>query len=271
MSPYTRRLAEAGARAAAQVPLLRGPLQMAYGHYFNTLRGRIRLFSGIYPDFRTAAHAIPPERLVGYDNAPSARRLAHDLFRIFSMDYPILFWLSRLLLDCHLLFDWGGNIGLSYFAFRRHLQYPPGLTWLINDVPAVVEEGLATAKKFDSPGLCFTTSMVRLGEADLLLAAGALHFMEAPFDMLRAQKTLPRHVLLNKVPVYSLPAAVTLQNMGTALVPNHLFNETEFVGNFTALGYRMIDEWETDLTCHIPFHPQHSIHAYKGYYFSKQC
>ncbi|MDB6084616.1 MAG: hypothetical protein JWN43_2497 [Gammaproteobacteria bacterium] len=263
-------MAAVGALAAARVPLLRRPLEMAYGRYFNTLRGRIRLFSGVYPDYEAALRAIPPDRLVGYDNAPSARRVADELFRIFPMDYPVMFWLSRLLPDCRLLFDWGGNIGLSYFAFRRHLRYPPGLTWLVNDVPAVIEEGDATAKKFDSPGLCFTTSLSRLPEADILLAAGSLHFMKAPFDVLRAQETLPPHILLNKVPVYSLPGAVTLQNMGTALVPNHLFNESEFVGKFTELGFRLEDEWQTELSCHIPFHPEHSICAYKGFLFSKE-
>ena len=250
--------------------MLQRPLQMAYEHYFNGCRGRIRLFSGIYPDFKAALRAIPPDRLIGYDNAPSARRQSDDLFRLFLMDYPLMFWLSRLLPDSRLLFDWGGNIGISYFTFRRHLTYPEHLTWLINDVPAVVDEGMATAQELDLPGLNFTTSMARLSEADIVLASGSLHFIEAPFDVLRAQKALPRHALLNKVPVYALSAAVTIQNMGTALLPNHLFNEAEFVGIFTVLGYRMIDELETDLSCHVPFHSEHSIRAYKGYYFSKQ-
>jgi putative methyltransferase (TIGR04325 family) len=270
MNPYARRIVATGVRAAAHVRFLRGPLQLLYGRYFNSLGGRIRLFSGIYPDFKTAIRAIPPRRLTGFDNAPSARRQEHDLFHVFLMDYPVMFWLSRLLPDCRLLFDWGGNIGISYFAFRRHLPYPAQLNWLVNDVPAVVAEGLATKQKFDSPGLSFTTSMARLSEADILLAAGSLHFIEAPFDVLCAHKALPRHVLLNKVPVYSQASAVTLQNMGTALVANHLFNETQFVGNFLSLGYRMVDEWETGLSCHIPFHPEHSVHTYKGYYFSKQ-
>jgi hypothetical protein len=27
---------------------------------------------------------------------------------------------------------------------------------------------------------------------------------------------------------------------------------------------------ETGLSCHIPFHPDHSIGTYKGFYFSKR-
>ena len=259
----------AGAGAAARIPLFRAPLQMAYERYFNRVQGAARLFSGVYPDFKTARRAIPPARLVGYDNPASARALAHEMFRVLPMDYPILFWLNRLLPECRLLLDWGGNIGLSYFSFRKYLQYPPTLTWLVSDLPAVIAEGMATAAGLNAPGLEFTTSLDRLAEADLLLAAGVLHFIEAPFDMLRAQPALPRHVLLNKVPVYSLKSAVTLQNMGTALLPNHLFNESEFTGAFKSLGYRLVDDWETELGCHIPFYPEHSIRAYKGFYFAK--
>lgn len=266
-----RKLAAIGARAAARVPLLRGPLQSAYDRYFTRVTGpHVRLFSGIYPDFKAAMRAIPATRLVGYDNVPSASRQSHDMFRIYTMDYPILFWLERLLADCRLLFDWGGNTGISYFSFRRLLRYPHDLTWLVNDVPAVVKEGLAQMQLHPSEGLKFTTTLECLSRADILLAAGTLHFIEDPFEMLRRQPALPPHVLLNKVPVYSQPAAVTLQNMGTALLPNHLFNETDFVNQFVALGYRQIDAWETELACHIPFYPQHSIRGYKGYYFARE-
>ena len=252
------------------MPFLRTPLRSVYVRHFKALEGpRLRLFSGIYPDFNTAIQAIPAFRLVGYDNTPSARRLSHDLFRIFSMDYPIIFWLSRLLAGSRLLFDWGGNIGISYFAFRRLLSYPPDLEWLVNDVPAVVQEGVSTAKRHPAQGLQFTTSMAALSRADILLAAGSLHFIENPLETLRKQRSLPPHVLLNKVPVYSMPAAVTLQNMGTALLPNHLFNEVELVGKFLELGYRKIDDWDTDLSCHIPFHPEYTVRAYRGYYFSR--
>ncbi|MDP9064818.1 MAG: methyltransferase, TIGR04325 family, partial [Pseudomonadota bacterium] len=255
---------------AGKLPLLRPPLRWGYERYFFRTRGdRLRIFSGIYPDFKAALRAIPAALPVGYDNGPSARRVAHDLFRIFPMDYPVMFWLGRLLPDCRLLFDWGGNIGLSYFGFRKHISYPAELTWLVSDVPAVVAEGIATAEANDSPGLSFTTTLERLPDADILLAAGAIHFIEDPLGMLTAQRALPAHLLFNKVPVYSRPTAVTLQNMGTAICPNHLFNEGEFVGKIMAMGYRMIDTWDTGLNCEVPFYPEHRVPAYKGYYFSR--
>jgi putative methyltransferase (TIGR04325 family) len=269
MNEHTLKMMVAGAHAAGKVPLFRAPLRRAYErYYFNRARGQIRLFSGVYPDFAAALEAIPADRRAGHDHPATAKRFTEDLYRVFAMDYPVMFWLSRLLPQCRLLFDWGGNIGLSYFAFQRHLQYPAALTWLVSDLPAVVREGEERARQAQATGLQFTSSLERLSEADLLLAAGSLHFIERPFAMLRAQRALPRHLLFNKVPVYERPAAVTLQNLGTALVPNHLFNEGEFLGQIQQLGYRLIDSWQTDLACRIPFYPEYTIDAYKGYYFA---
>ena len=269
MNAFARMLLVAGAHAAGKVPLFRAPLRRAYErYYFNRAQGQIRLFSGVYPDFAAALEAIPADRRAGHDHAATAQRFTEDLYRVFPMDYPILFWLNRLLPQCRLLFDWGGNIGISYFAFQRHLQYPPELTWLVSDVPAVVREGRERARQAQATGLQFTDSLERLCEADLLLAAGSLHFIERPFALLRAQRALPRHLLFNKVPVYERASAVTLQNLGAALVPNHLFNEAEFLGEIQRLGYRLVDRWETDLACRIPFYPEYAIDAYKGYYFT---
>ena len=270
MGPYARMLAAAGARAAAKVPLLRAPLRIAYERYFTrVVSARARLFSGIYADFKSAQLAIPKDRLAGFDNKLSVRRVADDVFRIYPMDYPVMFWLTRLLPDARLLFDWGGNIGISYYAFRKHLRYPPDLTWLVAELPAVVEAGIEMARTQSAPGLSFTASLERLDEADILLSAGTLQFIENPFEVLQGLKRLPRHILLNKLPVYSMPGAVTLQNMGPSLAPNHLFNKSEFIDHFAKLGYQKIDEWDTELSCHIPFFPEHSIPAYTGYYFAR--
>jgi putative methyltransferase (TIGR04325 family) len=256
--------------AAERLPLLRAPLQSAYERHFFKVRGSVRLFCGVFPDFDSARQAIPPGLKVGFDDPESALRFVQDQFRVFPLDYPVMFWLKELLPDCRLLFDWGGNLGISYFAFRRYIRYPADLTWLVSDVPAVVAEGESSARGPGAPGLKFTSSLIELSRADVLLAAGTVQFIERPLDELRAQPALPPHLIFNKVPVYAQPSAVTLQNFGTGLAPNHLFNEAEFVGALTAMGYGLIDAWETGLSCHIPFHPDHSIGTYKGFYFSKR-
>lgn len=228
------------------------------------------MFRGIYPDFVTARQDIPPNRLQGYDNEASALLLADHRLRIFPFDYPIMFWLQKLLPDCRLLFDFGGHVGISYFGYRRYLQYPPGLTWLIYDVDAVVTLGERIAREERAVNLRFTTSLAELSKADVLLAAGSLQFIEDPLALLASAPRLPRHLLINKVPVRTLPAAATLHNMGSALCAYHLFNRRAFVQGILALGYELVDEWPNpDLGLRIPFFPEHSVRAYSGFYFRR--
>jgi putative methyltransferase (TIGR04325 family) len=266
LSGLIDRLAE----EAARIPLLRPILSYGYRYKFNTASGPVRLFNGIYPDFPSALRDIPANRLQGFDNRASALLLAHERFRICPFDYPIMFWLQKLLPECKLLFDLGGNVGTSYFGYRKYMQYPSTLTWLISEVPAVAALGVQIAREESATNLCFTTSLDELPRADILLAAGSLHFIEKPFELLRSAAALPPHVLLNKVPLRDLPAAVTLHNMGSAMCPYHLFNRTQFLTNFQALGYELVAEWETpDLSARIPLFREHSIRAYTGFYFRK--
>jgi putative methyltransferase (TIGR04325 family) len=82
--------------------------------------------------------------------------------------------------------------------------------------------------------------------------------------------SLPKHILLNKVPVHDLPPAVTLHNMGSALCAYHLFNRAEFLAAFQSLGYTLRDEWANpDLGARIPLHREHSIPAFSGFYFER--
>jgi putative methyltransferase (TIGR04325 family) len=257
------------AREAERVPLLRRPLELVYAHRFNRAAGQTRIFRGVYADFTSAARDIPSYRLQGYDNEESALRLERERLRICPFDYPIMFWLLKLLAECRVLFDFGGHVGISYFGYQRYLGYPPGLKWLVYDLPAITRAGERIARQESAPGLCFTTSLEELPTADILLCGGSLQFVEDPFALLRSLSALPRHILVNKLPVYSRPAAATVHNFGSALCAYHLFNRADVVGNFEALGYRLADEWKTpDLGCAIPFHRDHSIQAYSGFYFT---
>jgi putative methyltransferase (TIGR04325 family) len=264
-------LARGIAKEAARVPVLRRVIEAAYARRFYSATGAVRMFRGVYPDFASAARDLPADRMHGYDNDPSAQRLAEERSRIRPFDYPIMFWLQQLLGAGRLLFDFGGNVGISYFAYRRYLSYPQQLSWLVYDLPAVAALGREIAARESAPGLSFTTSLQQLGAADILLAAGSLQFIDDPFALLDSVGAMPRHVLLNKLPVYERPAAVTLHNLGTAVCPYHLFNREQFVKSFEARGYQRVDEWQSpDLGCSIPYFAEHSIPAYTGFYFVRR-
>jgi putative methyltransferase (TIGR04325 family) len=145
------------------------------------------------------------------------------------------------------------------------------MTWLVNDVPAVVEFGMENALRESAPNLRFTTGLEPIASADVLLAAGVLHFIDDPYALLRSFETMPQHFILSKVPAYAEPSAWTLHNMGTAMCPYHLFNRDELVATIESLGYELIDEWKfSDVSCTIPLFPDSSISAYSGFYFSKR-
>jgi putative methyltransferase (TIGR04325 family) len=181
-----------------------------------------------------------------------------------------LFWLGKVLPGSKSVFDWGGSVGLKYFAFRPYLEYATDLEWLVGEVPAVVELGRKIAQNEGASALRFTTDFTGMADADVLLAFGVLQFIDDPFRVLRAQPRLPQHLIINKAPVYELPAAATLHNMGTAFCPYHLHNRSDLMQALESLGYRLIDEWRLPgVDCQIPFHPEHSIGAYSGFYFRR--
>jgi len=252
---------------ARQSPLLRRLHHASYDRYFKAMTGNTRLFHGIYPDFPTAVAAAPRDKPIGFDNAGSSLRLADERHAVTPSDYPVMFWLSNVIDKDTTIFDFGANVGISYFAYRSRLEYPASLTWIAHDVPAVVEAGRAIARTCDAPHLQFTSDVAGISRADVMIAAGSLHFVEDPLAGLRSAARLPRHLIINKTPLLDQPSAVTLHAFGTAYCAYHLLNRTAFLAELGALGYRIVDEWRNPgLGCNVPFHPEYAIPAYSGLY-----
>ncbi len=136
-SPTTYRIVEGLERIFTP---LRYWHRAQYQRHFNKLYKWERIFSGVYPYFGTALKHIPRDRPVGYDNAESAVSLGRQTPMLPS-EYPVIYWLSRLLPLNPTLLDLGGHLGLSYEWYKKYDIYPPNLRWIVYDVPAVVLEG----------------------------------------------------------------------------------------------------------------------------------
>jgi putative methyltransferase (TIGR04325 family) len=266
-SPRSKRLIERVERA---LPPLRKWHRFAYEEHFYKVGTWERLFHGVYPTFDRARQAAPKAFKIGFDNEEAAHFLGHK-GSIFPSDYPMLFWLQKLMKENCFVFDFGGYLGISFYSYRKCLEYPRGMQWKVLDVPTVVSAGRKLAAGKCEPGLTFTTDFRDAEACDILIAAGSIQFCDEPLAAhLSALKKKPTHLLINKVPLAEGKGFVTLHNMGPALTPYRIFNREEFVAPIQSLGYELIDDWlNPDLACYIPFHPDKAVKAYSGMYFRR--
>jgi putative methyltransferase (TIGR04325 family) len=269
LSPTTKNFVD---KVEGAVPLIRKWHRFEYEQHFMRVAAWERLFSGVYPSFAAANAAIPADRNNSYDNPASATFLGYKS-SIRSSDYPVLFWLEKLLPQNPRVFDFGGYLGISYYSYQKLLEYPAKLQWTIYDVPAVAAAGEKLAEEKDARRqLTFTTALERAQEFPLFLSFGSLQFPESTFaEIFREFSTLPSHVLINKLPFTDLETFYTLHNMGPALSPYRIANQNEFLQSAYDLGYELVDSWDNpEFGCYIPFHPDHSVRAFSGLYLRQK-
>jgi len=228
-------------------------------------------FRGVFRTFEEARLSAPKTKSIGFNSIECARQFENRRSRIFSYDYPAIFWLRSLLQEGSRLFDLGGHIGLQFYSYAAYLDYPDGLQWMVCDLPEITKEGEALARKQNCHGLSFTNRMEDVDGAEILIAAGCIQYIESPAlsSLLAGAKRKPRHLLLNKLPLYDGKPFVTLQNGGPAFHPQYVFNREQFIGSLTAIGYRLVDRWDVDTHSGIiPFYPEHSFPCHSGLYLT---
>jgi putative methyltransferase (TIGR04325 family) len=252
-----------------RAPLIREGLKSLYDVHFATASER--KFRGVYATFDEAAKMAPKTKPLGYNNPESATMFVENYRIINPCDYPVLFWLKDALDEASSLFDLGGNVGISFYSYQKYLTYPSNLSWIVYEVPKVAEQGRQIATKEKANGLAFTTNLESADGVDILLAAGSLQFVEQPLsEILCGLRDKPKHLIINKTPMRGGEQFVTLQALGTAFCPYHIFNRTTFISSICAIGYELIDSWDNaEVSCHIPLHPEHSVSAYSGLYFRR--
>lgn len=193
--------------------------------------------------------------------------------RIYSFDYPVLFWLhdafeegSRAILDI------GGSIGNQYYAYRKYIHYPADLSWQVYELPAFVKIGRELAEARQAPQLSFTDALdADRIEADIWIAAGAIEFIEnlRLDDLLRRARKRPRHIFLNKLPLHDGPQCISTQNLGNgSFSPHYVFNRQAYIAAIERTGYRLADSWGVpDRKFLVPGQPENSFDEYSGLYF----
>jgi putative methyltransferase (TIGR04325 family) len=230
-------------------------------------------YSGRYATYAEALAAAPATMPTTYAHAGTSGMYRDQHERIRVSDYPLLHWLGRLLREGqHRIFDLGGHVGVSYYGFRRYLDYPPEMEWCVHDVPDVMEAGRDWATGNDPQGhLRFTGSRSDASGHDVLLTSGALQYLDYTLpEMLQALPDPPAHVLVNLVPMHPSHGYFTLQNIGKAVLPYRVTAIPEFVAAMEALGYALEDQWRSaERYLRVPFEPACRVDGYEGFYFRR--
>lgn len=230
-------------------------------------------FRGIFDTFEDAIASAPNTKAKGFDVAEFEGYFDNRRNTLFLYDYPILFWLNRIISDSARVFDVGGNTGVHYIGYRAYLQAWEKIFWEVCEVPVVASAGKKFAKQQGYENrLSFTTNMHDADGADVLLSLGTLQYIEEPGlgDLLASLESAPKHLLLGKLPLYDGEPYVTLQNGGVHFVAQKVFNREIFLTELRNLGYRIVDEWQDNSrSCNVPFHPEKSVSVFTGLYLTR--
>lgn len=230
------------------------------------------LHYGAFATFEEARRWLPPNR--EFSNPEFSDEYAdHRTKSIFGFDYPMMFWLQKAFQEgADSIFDIGGSVGVHYYAYSRFLEYSDSLKWEVYELAASVERGRAMAESENVRNLTFTTKLdPSTIEADVWMAAGAIEFLEKERleRLLSATVCRPRHVLLNKLPLYDGDDYVSTQNIGNgSFTPHHVFNRRKYIADVEACGYRLVDTWPVlEREFGVPGNPEQSFRHYSGLYF----
>lgn len=235
--------------------------------------GQGNAYYGVFETYVQARANVPTTVPSSYDIEASGGMYRDRLDKITVSDFPLVYWLSRLLSGSQRrVFDLGGHIGVCYYAFRGYIDYPADIAWRVCDVPAVVAAGAEWARDHD-PGhrLVFTSSPDDADGYDVLMVNGALQYLDYTLrELLARLDTPPPHVLINLSPMHPERGYFTLQNIRVAICPYRVMAVPELIAEMKDLGYEMVDHWESfERNLRVPFEPQCSIDSYHGFYFRR--
>ena len=230
-------------------------------------RHNVFRFLGVFRTRAEAVARIPASWNIGADDpVPENYDPA-----IPERDAPVVRIFADLAPKVKTVFDLGGSVGMGFYRYRTKIAYPPDLRWTVCDFPRVIEVGRRMARERGETQLFFTDKQEEGSGTDVYLTCGALQFFDESFaEMLGKLKELPRHILVNRVPLTEREAFYTLQHTtGNSILPYNIRNVQEFTSGVEALGYKLVELWKVDRSCDILLRPDYFVKNYYGAYFTR--
>ncbi|MBV8629379.1 MAG: methyltransferase, TIGR04325 family [Silvibacterium sp.] len=237
--------------------------------YFNDPEKAPR-YRGVYATFEEAERAIPKGRPEGFNLDEVPEFFIGKQFLFNPQDYPVLVWLSQAFEPGCRVFDLGGGFGQCYYKYREYIRYPEGLEWTVCDVESFASRGPEFARQQNADALHFTTERAAADGSTIYLTNGALQYIEPDLPEILGQlSSKPRHVLVNRVPLYDGEPYFSVQSSLHSFVVHKVGNTTRLIRGMEALGYSAIDQWTLPRSMHVYFHPECDVPSFRGFYFRK--
>ena len=240
-----------------------------YRHFFS--QARAPRYRGVYRSFAEAERAIPKGRPEGFDLVAVPDFFIGRQFAFNPQDYPVLLWLAQALEPGSKVFDLGGGFGQCYYKYQDYVRFPEGLQWLVCDVKSFLAPAQEFADKQGVQNLHFTTDRNAADGCSIYLTNGALQYIEPDLPAILAPlSSKPRHVFVNRVPMYEGDRYYTVQSSSHSFVVHKTVNALEFVRDMEGLGYTTVDQWSLPRSMHVYFHPERHVPNFRGFYFRRK-
>jgi putative methyltransferase (TIGR04325 family) len=242
---------------------------MVYGR-LNYFRWRKLRFHGAFSTYEDAvAYAKRKNISVGFNHDKVANIHFDIMSQVVPWDYPVLFWLEKLLPDTKSIIDLGGHMGTKYRAFKPYLKFDINHhRWIIYDLPAIIAAGRKQAIADGLNELVFIDHINIDETHDIAIASGLLQYLDIPLSILISHFPVPpKHLILNKVAMRDGDNVVTIENIEVSLNPYQIRNRKLFIDELLGIGYEIVDEWEIPSLSHmIPTHPELGRSKSFGFY-----
>jgi putative methyltransferase (TIGR04325 family) len=224
------------------VPILYRICRFCYGWvFFNMSRGR---FYGVFDSLEEAKKRIGHDHPSSYGDIDLTEINMDSFMEIHKFDYPVILNLLKVRNQFKSLIDFGGHIGVKYYAYKQLVPNMHELIWKVVDVPFCVERGRKEALRRGAANLLFSSNVLEAGECDILLISGALQYVtESIGEILDSMVRFPSLIIINKLPVHLGPEIYTIENFGKAKIPYRFFNKKGFNEKLLSKNFIKIDTW----------------------------
>lgn len=235
-------------RQARQSDLLNDLLRIGYGRHW-----------GCFETKAAAMAFLAGRPRADYDDDQIVQINLETFKEVQAFDWPVMFFIERLIKQGTLstVTDFGGHVGVKYYAYGTHLAYPEGLHWQVVDVPAVCREGIARRPGWAS-ALSFHETIGETAPCDLLFCSGSLQYVDLTLEQIISQLArTPQSIILNKVALAPSDGFFTLESFGRGRMPYRVLGEGELADLRISLGYALQARWD------IP-HRNFVVHSRRG-------